>query len=82
MSSGHCPRLWTNRPLVVVTAVTDAQRGWVASHDRLVTLSTNAVHPVLDNATHDSAIAGEDSDASVNAILDVLAEIRDGTPLR
>lgn len=59
-----------DRPLVVVTAVADAQRGWVASHDRLVTLSTNAVHRVLDNATHDSVIEGEDSATSVQAILE------------
>ena len=70
-----------DRPLVIVTAVTDAQRGWLAAHDRMVSLSTNAAHRVLERATHDSVLVGEDSAASLQAILDVLAAIRDAAPL-
>jgi pimeloyl-ACP methyl ester carboxylesterase len=68
-------------PLVVVTAATDAQRGWLAAHDRMVTLSTNAAHRVLDGATHDSVLTGDDAATSVQAIVDVVAAIRDGAPL-
>jgi pimeloyl-ACP methyl ester carboxylesterase len=71
-----------DRPLVIVTAATDAQRGWLAAHDRMVALSTNAAHRILDGATHDSVLVGDDATASVQAILDVVAAIRDGTPLR
>ena len=71
-----------DRPLVIVTAVTDAQRGWLAAHDQMVSLSTNAVHRVLDGATHDSVLTGDDSASSVQAVLDVVAAIRDGVPLR
>ena len=70
------------RPLVIVTAATDAQRGWLAAHDRMVALSTNAAHRVLERATHDSVLVGDDSASSVQAILDVVSAVRDGTPLR
>ena len=65
-----------DRPLIVVTAATGAQAGWLAAQDRQVALSTNAVHRIFDSATHESVIAGYDSVASVNAILDVLVERR------
>jgi pimeloyl-ACP methyl ester carboxylesterase len=71
-----------DRPLVIVTAASGAQRGWLAAHDQMVTLSTNGVDRVLEGATHDSVLNGADSAASVQAILDVLAAIRDGTPLQ
>jgi pimeloyl-ACP methyl ester carboxylesterase len=70
-----------DRPLVIVTAATDAARGWLAAHDRMTSLSTNAAHRVLEHATHDSVLVGDDSAASVQAILDVLAAVRDGAPL-
>jgi pimeloyl-ACP methyl ester carboxylesterase len=70
-----------DRPLIIVTAATDAQRGWLAAHDRMVSLSTNAVHRVLQGATHDSVLEGADAGASVQAVLDVIAAIRDGAPL-
>lgn len=71
-----------DRPLIIITAATDAQRGWLAAHDQMVTLSTNTAHRVLDRATHDSVLEGDDAGASVQAVLDVLAAIRDGTPVR
>jgi len=71
-----------DRPLVIVTAASGAQRGWLAAHDQMVTLSTNGVDRVLEGATHDSVLNGADSAASVQAILDVLAAIRDGMPLQ
>jgi pimeloyl-ACP methyl ester carboxylesterase len=70
-----------DRPLVIVTAATDAQRGWLEAHDAMTALSSNTSHRVLQRATHDSVLAGDDAATSVQAILDVVAAIRDGTPL-
>jgi len=70
------------RPLIVVTALSGAQTGWSAAQDRLIDLSTNAEHRVMASATHTSIISGDDSPASSQAILDVLASIRAGTALR
>lgn len=36
---------------------------------------------VFDCATHDSILKGDDAPTSVQAVLDVLAAVRDGTPV-
>jgi pimeloyl-ACP methyl ester carboxylesterase len=69
------------RPLVVVTAGTGQQRGWFAAQDRLVGLSTHAVHRTVATATHTSLITGADAGASIQAIRDVLAAVRTGATL-
>jgi pimeloyl-ACP methyl ester carboxylesterase len=71
-----------DRPLVVVSAGSGQQVGWLEAQDRLARLSTNSVHRVLADATHTSVISGADAPASSQAILDVVAAIRGGTPLR
>jgi pimeloyl-ACP methyl ester carboxylesterase len=71
-----------DRPLVVVTAGSGGQAGWLAAQDRLVGLSANAVHRVIPNATHESLLLGSDADASSRAILDVLAAARSGGLVR
>jgi pimeloyl-ACP methyl ester carboxylesterase len=71
-----------DRPLIVVTAAAEADRGWVAAQDGLPRLSTASVHRVLATATHNSLISGVDTTASSQAILDVLTSIRAGTALR
>jgi pimeloyl-ACP methyl ester carboxylesterase len=70
------------RPLVVVTAGTGQQDGWIAAQDQIAGLSTSSVHRVLDAATHTSLITGVDAPASSQAILDLVASIRTGTALR
>jgi pimeloyl-ACP methyl ester carboxylesterase len=70
-----------DRPLMVVSAGTGGQRGWLDAQAPQVALSTNARHRVIDGATHESVIEGDDAPASAQAILAVLAAIRDGTPL-
>jgi pimeloyl-ACP methyl ester carboxylesterase len=70
------------RPLIVVTALSGAQTGWASAHDAMMGLSTNARQIVLASATHNSIISGDDSPVSSQAILDVLASVRAGTPLR
>jgi pimeloyl-ACP methyl ester carboxylesterase len=69
-------------PLVVVTAGSGQQAGWVEAQDRLPDLSTNSTHRVLAAATHSSLITGADASASTAAILDVLTALRTGTVLR
>ena len=60
---------------------------WAATLQRtrplpeMVSLSTNAAHGVFDCATHDSILKGDDAPTSVQAVLDVLAAVRDGTPV-
>jgi pimeloyl-ACP methyl ester carboxylesterase len=68
-------------PLVIVSAGPGSQRGWAEAQDAQVGLSTNAVHRTLPSATHDSLLDA-DSASSAQAILDVIAAVRDGAPLR
>ena len=70
-----------DRPLVVVTAVRDAQAGWLALQDRMATLSTNSSHrpvPFVHNALVTDQTAAQ---ASIGAILDVVRAVRSATPL-
>jgi pimeloyl-ACP methyl ester carboxylesterase len=71
-----------NRPLIVVTAAAEPDPGWVAAQENLPRLSSASVHRVMAAATHNSLISGVDAAASTRAILDVLASVRAGTPLR
>ncbi len=71
-----------DRPLIVVTAAAEADRGWVAAQEDLPRLSTASAHRVIAAATHNSLISGVDTTASSQAILDVLAAIQSGTVLR
>jgi hypothetical protein len=71
-----------DRPLVVVTAGSGQQTGWLEAQNDLPRLSTNSAHRVLDAATHTSIITGGDAPASTKAILDVVASVRSGTALR
>jgi pimeloyl-ACP methyl ester carboxylesterase len=69
-------------PLVVVTAGLQAEAGWVAAQDGLVALSTNSSHRVLPDMEHTALITSESgAAASSEAILDVVAAVRTGTPL-
>lgn len=71
-----------DRPLIVVTAVAEAEDGWLPLQDEMVTLSTNSVHRLLPDATHDSLIEDEgDAALASQAILDVVQSVRAGTPL-
>jgi pimeloyl-ACP methyl ester carboxylesterase len=71
-----------DRPLIVVTAGSGQQAGWLAAQDSMTGLSTSSVHRVVATATHTSLISGADAPASTQAILDVLASIRTGRALR
>ena len=68
-----------DRPLIVITAGSGQQAGWLEAQDRLPGLSTNSSHRVLPAATHTSIITGDDAEASSQAILDVVSSLRTGT---
>jgi pimeloyl-ACP methyl ester carboxylesterase len=70
-----------DRPLVVVTAGSGQQAGWLEAQDELPKLSTNSAHRVLEAATHMSIINGVDAEMSSQAILDVVSSLRSGTAL-
>jgi hypothetical protein len=71
-----------DRPLIVVTAGSGQQAGWLAAQDAMPSLSTSSVHRVVAAATHTSVISGVDAPASTQAILDVVESIRTGSVLR
>ena len=47
------------KPLVVLTATVDNQRGWVAAQDKLALLSTTSVHRTVPGATHEALLEDE-----------------------
>jgi pimeloyl-ACP methyl ester carboxylesterase len=70
------------RPLIVLTAMREAQDGWMTLQNDLARLSSNSEHRVLPNSTHSSLTANEgDSRASVQAIRDVVMAVRASRPL-
>lgn len=71
-----------NKPLIVVTAPVDAQKGWLVLQAEMTKLSTNSVQRVIPNATHASLILNKaDAVASSQAILDVVTAVRTAQPL-
>src|SRR6185503_753900 len=71
-----------NRPLMVVTALQDAQEGWTALQDELPKLSTNSSHWIVPTATHDS-LTGSKTEAALSsqAIREVVVAVRTSKPL-
>src|SRR5256712_11067287 len=71
-----------DRPLIVVTAAKRAQAGWLPLQDKMTGLSTNSVHRVLPDTDHPGLIHDRvGASESSQAILDVVASVRSGTPL-
>jgi pimeloyl-ACP methyl ester carboxylesterase len=70
------------RPLIVVTAGSGQQAGWLDAQERLPGLSMNSSQRVLPTATHTSIITGVDANTSSQAVLDVVSSIRTGTAVR
>jgi pimeloyl-ACP methyl ester carboxylesterase len=70
-----------SKPLMVITAGKGQQAGWAGAQDDLATLSTNSVHRVVPNATHDSLLDDRaDAAASSRAIRDVIQSVRAARP--
>jgi len=71
-----------DRPLIVVTAGKGAQAGWLPLQDKMTGLSSNSVHRVLPETDHPGLIHDRLGAAQASqAILDVVASVRTGTPL-
>jgi pimeloyl-ACP methyl ester carboxylesterase len=71
-----------DRPLIVVTAAKGAQAGWLPLQDKMTGLSTNSAHRVLPDTDHPGLIHDRVGAAQASqAILDVVASVRSGTPL-
>lgn len=71
-----------DKPLIVVSAPIDAQKGWLTLQAEMTKLSTNRVQRVIANATHASLIENKaDAVASSQAIRDVVTAVRTGQPL-
>jgi pimeloyl-ACP methyl ester carboxylesterase len=71
-----------NKPLIVVTAPLDAQKGWLVLQAEMAKLSTNSVQRIIPNATHASLVENQaDAVASSQAILDVVTAVRTTQPL-
>lgn len=70
-----------DRPLVVVTALRDAQEGWEGLQDDLVELSTDSNHWLAAEATHMSLVVDKDGAAfSARAIQAVVGAVRTALP--
>ena len=71
-----------DKPLYVLTAGDGSDAELIATHERLAGLSTNSVHSIVKGASHEELIVDEhDSEATTQAILHVVAAVRDSTPL-
>jgi pimeloyl-ACP methyl ester carboxylesterase len=70
------------KPLVVISAASGAEDGWMPLQEELARLSTNSVHRVLEDATHAGMVEEEGAaTASAQAVRDVVDAVRTGTPL-
>jgi pimeloyl-ACP methyl ester carboxylesterase len=70
-----------NKPLAVVTAG-KSEPSWLKLQDKLVTLSSNSIHRVVEGATHTSLeYDRSDSQATSAAIVKVVAAVRNDRPL-
>jgi pimeloyl-ACP methyl ester carboxylesterase len=71
-----------DKPLIVLTALKDAQKGWIPLQDKMLSLSTNSVHRFASNGTHASLTEDRSQAAiSARAITDVVTAVRTHTPL-
>ena len=70
------------KPLIVVSGVVGEQAGWLQMQEKMMGLSTNSVHRILSDTDHPGVIHSQvGGAASSQAILDVVASVRSGTPL-
>jgi pimeloyl-ACP methyl ester carboxylesterase len=71
-----------NRPLMVITALKDAQEGWTALQDEVPKLSSNSSHWSLATTSHASLLEDKtDAGLASQAIREVVAAVRTSKPL-
>lgn len=72
-----------DKPLFVLTAGEGSPPGWMPDQTKLAALSANSVHRVVDGAAHVDSVADEEAAGTTSqAILEVVAAVRTGEPLR
>jgi pimeloyl-ACP methyl ester carboxylesterase len=70
-------RNFADKPLIVLTAGSGSDATHLADQSHLATLSTNSAHRVIAGAAHEDLIANqEDAAATTQAVLDVVASVR------
>jgi hypothetical protein len=70
------------KPLIVLTADTGNDAKWQSAQEHMATLSTNSLHRVAHDTTHQSLLDDEaDSAAASQAIHDVVVAVRTSRPL-
>ena len=73
---------FADKPLIVLTAGSGNDVTWSAAQNHLASLSTNSVHRVIADATHEGLVADQKyAAATTQAILDVVASVRHPGPL-
>jgi len=72
-----------SKPLAVLSAGRDQQRGWATAQEELAQLSSNSVHRTEHGSTHSSLLEEERfASFTTRAITDVVRATRSGQPLR
>jgi pimeloyl-ACP methyl ester carboxylesterase len=70
------------KPLLVVSAPVDAQRGWMDAQQEVLGLSSNSSRRIATGQTHASLIESEAGAAiATEAVLDAITSVRTGTPV-
>jgi hypothetical protein len=68
--------------LIVVTAGREHDAPWMAAQDKLVALSSNSQHRIVQDATHASLILmSTEAAAATDAIREVVASVRNSSSL-
>lgn len=71
-----------SKPLFVLTARVGNDPAWFLAQDQMATLSTDTVHRVVEDASHQGLVAEPDGAAdTTEAILDVVSSVRSSAPL-
>jgi pimeloyl-ACP methyl ester carboxylesterase len=68
-------RDFADKPLIVLTAGSGHDAAWSAAQNQMATLSSNSVHRVIADATHQGMVE-EHAAATTQAILDVVSSVR------
>ena len=66
---------FADKPLIVLTAGRGHDAAWSAAQNQMATLSSNSVHRVIADATHQGMVE-EHAAATTQAILDVVSSVR------
>jgi hypothetical protein len=82
MEQAAALRDFAGKPLFVLTAGLGSDATHTAAQNHLATLSTNTVHRVIADASHEALIADEKgASATSQAVLDVVSSVRSTAPL-